>query len=283
MPNRIIKESICTSDNLNELTPEQEVFFYRLMVSCDDFGRMDARPQILLAKCFPLKLDSVSVKDIDNWLQVLVHRELVTLYEADGKPYLYMTTWDRHQQKRAKNSKYPAPPANDINNTGMISDDIKCNHVQSNVPEKRETRNENTRNDDEKRETDIEFEPEQIESDGRRRDVLKKFEEAWGRMLTAAEVAMIEHRVDKHGPDLVLLALEISVLNQVLKIKYLDAILDSWDKANLKTVQQVQEHEKQRKGKKERASPGNKCDTTGEQYEIFVSPARLEALKTNST
>ena len=31
MPNRIIKESIVSSD-LNELTPEQEVFFYRLMV-----------------------------------------------------------------------------------------------------------------------------------------------------------------------------------------------------------------------------------------------------------
>lgn len=282
MPNRIIKESICTSDNLNMLTPEQEVFFYRLMVNCDDFGRMDARPQILLAKCFPLRLHQVSVNDIEWYLQALEEQELIILYEVENKPFLQMTTWDKHQQKRAKHSKYPAPPSNDSKSTDMISSDINCNHTQSNVPEKRETRNENTRNEYEKRETDIDFDPEQIEADGRRRDVLKKFEEAWGRMLTAAEVAMIEHRVDKHGPELVLYALEITVSNQVLKIRYLDGILERWEKANLKTVQQVQEHEKQRKEKKERASPGNKCSTTGEQYELYISPARLEALKVDS-
>ena len=42
MPNRIIKESICTSCEIDSLTPEQEVFFYRLIVNCDDYGRMDA-------------------------------------------------------------------------------------------------------------------------------------------------------------------------------------------------------------------------------------------------
>ena len=36
MPNRIIKESIRTSDSINDLTWFEEVLFYRLMVSCDD-------------------------------------------------------------------------------------------------------------------------------------------------------------------------------------------------------------------------------------------------------
>ena len=49
MPNRIIKESICTSDTIDQLSPEEEIFFYRLIVNCDDYGRMDARPQILRA------------------------------------------------------------------------------------------------------------------------------------------------------------------------------------------------------------------------------------------
>ena len=31
MPNRIIKESICTSDNIEALTDFQETFFYRLI------------------------------------------------------------------------------------------------------------------------------------------------------------------------------------------------------------------------------------------------------------
>ena len=61
----------------------------------------------------------------------LVNAELVVLYVFEGKPYLHLPTWDKHQQVRAKRSKYPAPE--DICNH-MISDDIKCNYMISNVP-----------------------------------------------------------------------------------------------------------------------------------------------------
>ena len=137
MPNRILKESITTSCEIDSLTPEVERFFYRLIVVCDDFGRMSARPSILRAKCFPLKLDKVKDKDITKWLQSLVDNGLIIIYSAsDGKTYLQMATWEKHQQKRAKHSKYPAPA------NGMISNDISCNQLQSNVTDVRETRNE---------------------------------------------------------------------------------------------------------------------------------------------
>lgn len=134
MPNRIIKESICTSDNLNILTPEVEVFFYRLMVNCDDYGIMDARPSILRAKCFALKLDSVTEDAIEGWLKVLASKEvrLIFLYECDGKRYLKFTNWEIHQQIRAKRSKYPTPDSESVN---LISFDINGNHVIANVPE----------------------------------------------------------------------------------------------------------------------------------------------------
>ena len=38
MPNRILKESICTSESLVGLSAEAEVLFYRLIVKADDFG-----------------------------------------------------------------------------------------------------------------------------------------------------------------------------------------------------------------------------------------------------
>jgi len=136
MPNRIIKETITTSCEIDHLSADEERFFYRLMVSCDDFGRMDARTAVLRAKCFPLKVDSIKNADIEKWLRKLIKLNLITLYEADGKPYLFMTKWDKHQQRRAKNSKYPAP------DEGMISDDINGNHLQEHVPE--ESRNRGT-------------------------------------------------------------------------------------------------------------------------------------------
>lgn len=128
MPNRILKESICTSDTINGLTAEEEVFFYRLLVNCDDYGRLDGRPSVIRSKCFPLRLDSVKDKDIQKWLQSLVRVGLIRLYNVDGKPYLHITTWDKHQQVRAKRSKYPAP---DDGCEDVISDDISCQQPQS--------------------------------------------------------------------------------------------------------------------------------------------------------
>lgn len=135
MPNRIIKESICTSDNLDQLSAFQETMFYRLLVNCDDYGRMDARPKILAAKLFPLK--DIRANQIEDGLRALTSAELVILYEVDGKPFLQMKTWERHQQIRAKKSKYPSPESG--RNTSdsvckqMISDDSKCprNPIQS--------------------------------------------------------------------------------------------------------------------------------------------------------
>ena len=128
MPNRIIKESICTSCENDSLTPEQEVFFYRLIVNCDDYGRMDARLPVLRAKCYPLRVDKVKDKDVRGWLEALSEQKLIFLYSVEGKPYLQMVTWNKHQQIRAQKSKYPDPCE------GVISSDINGNQEQSNVP-----------------------------------------------------------------------------------------------------------------------------------------------------
>ena len=122
MPNRILKDSICTSPNIDALSREAEVFFYRLLVQCDDYGRMDARPAILRAKCYPLQVDSVTQDNIRRWFDELVQAELVIPYHADGGDYLQMRTWERHQQIRAKRSKYPDMQASDINCNQMITD-----------------------------------------------------------------------------------------------------------------------------------------------------------------
>ena len=129
MPNRILKESIRFSETIEELTPEEEVFFYRLLTCCDDYGRFDGRPAIILAACFPLKLRSITEKHIMQWLDKLSTVGLLWIYEVDGKRYLQVTTWDKHQQVRAKRSKYPQPPESSPKQ--VISYDINCNHAIS--------------------------------------------------------------------------------------------------------------------------------------------------------
>ena len=108
MPNRIIKESICTSESIEGLTWFEEVFFYRLIVTCDDYGRYDARPAILKSVMFPLK-DGVSRSEIEEALSTLAAAGMVMLYEVSGRPYLQLCAWGDHQRLRNSREKYPAP------------------------------------------------------------------------------------------------------------------------------------------------------------------------------
>lgn len=108
MPNRIIKESIHTSEDVNRMTDFQFRLWVSLITYVDDFGRGDARPAIIKGSCFPLR-DRITNKDIEAALRALAGIGCVSLYEVDGKPYLYFPTWESHQTVRNQKSKYPAP------------------------------------------------------------------------------------------------------------------------------------------------------------------------------
>lgn len=146
MPNRIIKESICTSDTIDLLTAEEERFFYRLIVQADDFGRFDGRAPVVLAGTFPLRSHEIHIDLVEAWLQRLAEVDLIRFYHVGGRRYLYFTTWDKHQQRRAKYSKFPEPPSDVV---AMKSSDITRNQVPADAPE--ESRN---REYEESRQTD---------------------------------------------------------------------------------------------------------------------------------
>lgn len=108
MPNRIIKESICTSEDIAGLSMGAEILFYHLMVKVDDFGVYFGNEQIIKNTCFPLKSSDIKVKQVESWLNELVKAGLLFAYVAeDGKKYVQFTKWAKHQQIRAKKSKYP--------------------------------------------------------------------------------------------------------------------------------------------------------------------------------
>ena len=113
IPNRIIKETICTSETIEKMTAFEETFFYRLWVNCDDYGRMDARPAILKAKLFPLK-DRLTLKDVQSALNRLADIGCVRLYTVEQKPYLYLPSWTVHQRVRDSREKYPSPETGEL-------------------------------------------------------------------------------------------------------------------------------------------------------------------------
>lgn len=107
MPSRIVREGILTSERVNALSPNAELFYRRLMSVVDDFGRYTANLTLLRASCYPLKLDSVKEDSISKHLAECVGARLIVLYTVADKAFLELQ--DFRQQVRAKDSKYPAP------------------------------------------------------------------------------------------------------------------------------------------------------------------------------
>lgn len=207
MPNRIIKESICTSPNVDMLSRDAEVFFYRLLVQCDDYGRMDARRAILRARCYPLQIDRVREDEIGAWLTELSSAGLIGLYTVNGCEYLHIQTWDKHQQVRAKRSKYPEPPSSDSNRNHLIADDSICprNPIQS--------LSESKTNPD------------------RRDDLKRQYEQVLGMIPTASYMEItgyMDKLIARNVSDWWGLALQQTTQARVPGWHYMKACLESW-------------------------------------------------------
>ncbi len=109
MPNRILKESICTSLEIDALNWFEEVLFYRLIVTADDYGICPADPVLLAHFLFPRKV-SVTRKMMEDALKHLEKAHLIQCYTAGDKGvFLQLISWNAHQRLRKSRRKYPAP------------------------------------------------------------------------------------------------------------------------------------------------------------------------------
>lgn len=112
MPNRILKESICLNRKIDRLTDFQENLFYRLIVKVDDYGIFLADPAILASTLYPWKRN-LSLKAVNEALQLMAETGLIRLYESGGERYLKIVSWERHQRMRASVHRFPMPEEED--------------------------------------------------------------------------------------------------------------------------------------------------------------------------
>lgn len=114
MPDRIIRERARRSPTLHRLSDSAERAWWRLTVSADDYGRIEADPELLLAALFPRRPPGWTRARIAACVQEWAQAEdpLVHLYRVDGdaRVYLHAVHWCDHQRKRESKPKYPDPP-----------------------------------------------------------------------------------------------------------------------------------------------------------------------------
>jgi len=104
-----------------------------------------------------------------------------------------------------------------------------------------------------------------------RSTVFNQIETEFGRPLSPLEMESISQWLDEdhYRPELIQLALKEAVLSQAYSLKYMDRILLSWEKKNLKTAAQVQ-REKERQEPRRSAASGNASQASSQIPDVPI-------------
>ncbi|EXJ22427.1 Chromosome replication initiation protein DnaD [Alkalibacterium sp. AK22] len=99
------------------------------------------------------------------------------------------------------------------------------------------------------------------------KELYRLFEQEFGRGLSAMEIQTLDMWLndDQYAPELIELALREAVLSQVYSLKYIDRILLTWDKKNIRTKAQV---EKETKRHRQQADKQQKDETDTEDKPV---------------
>lgn len=111
---RTIKPEAFTSESLAAVSLTAERTFVGLLTQADDHGRHRDHPAIIAGQLWPLRPEHTPMHVEQDLIQ-LVEADLICRYTADdGKAYLHIVTWHRHQKiNRPSGSRLPACPHHD--------------------------------------------------------------------------------------------------------------------------------------------------------------------------
>ena len=118
MANRVLRDWTC-SETIDQLSELAELFFTRLIMKADDYGRFYGSPKLLKSQLFPLK--DYSLKQIEKIRNEVVESGIVLMYIFEGKEYLEIK--DFNQRLRIMKSKFPEPLTNDGQMTDICTTD----------------------------------------------------------------------------------------------------------------------------------------------------------------
>ena len=106
---RMISKSISISERVNSMSLFARLLFTWMIPHTDDFGRMPGSPMKVKALVVPMADETK--EDVERALTEMVEQDLIDWYVVDGKQYVQIKNFDKHQtglHKRTK-SQYPAP------------------------------------------------------------------------------------------------------------------------------------------------------------------------------
>lgn len=246
MGNRIIKESVCASSSIDTLAWDEEVFFYRLLVNCDDFGRADGRPPMIKSRLFPLR--GVSFEYIERCLTALESENMIAVYYHKGQRYIQVVNWEKHQTIRNKKSKFPDMNASDGICNQLKSIEINCgsNPIQS---ESEYNTNSTTTPQVE------EVEENQGDSEKATENVIRYCQDAFIHLTPRHYEEIQSYYGDGITDEMMRYAIDTTVANGSKAWAYASRIIQGWVESGIKTIEAAKQAQLDFKARRSKQSP----------------------------
>ena len=231
---RNIKPAFFLNDELAELPPLTRLLFIGLWCIADRDGYLEDKPNKIKAEILPY--DNCNV---DNMLDEL-NGEFITRYSFEGKRYIFIKNFSKHQNPHMKEKASEIPRIEQIEDGTVLAPDL---HNTS-------------RADSFKLITDS-LNPQQLIPENQQLDscideVIDFYNENIG-MITAYGKEIFEDYIKEMPKELIIYAMQLAVEANARNMKYIKAILNNWSNKGIKTVIEAEKENKdfkKTKGKK---------------------------------
>ena len=229
---RMISKTVTQTQRFLRLPLEAQALYFHLIQNSDDDGVVEAFPVVRMIGVSEDSLGLLIVKDFIRPLN-------------DEMVYFIV---DFHEQNTIKKDRYKKSVYHELLETFKSKGfyEVEPNGFQSG--NQTETNGfPNISQDKSSQDNLSQSRSSQKDEDEHENPIFEKLKSAFGQMsVNGTMMEEVRDLLKIHGQELLIYALEITILNAGKSIRYTRSILSNWQGLGLKTVEQVKQHEEQR-------------------------------------
>lgn len=242
---RMISKTVTQTQRFLRLPLEAQALYFHLIQNSDDDGVVEAFPVIRMIGVSEDSLGLLVVKDFirplnEEMVYFIVDFHKQNKVRADRKvnsvyvDLLKEVVPDIELTEPRQRVDRPKKPPKKV---GQPRGNQRADMGQQNISQYKSSQS-----------NLIQSRSSQKDEDGESKNpIFEKLKEAFGQMsVNGTMMEEVRDLLKIHGQELVIYALEVTILNAGKSIRYTRSILSNWQGLGLKTVEQVKQHEKQR-------------------------------------
>ena len=218
---RMISKTVTQTQRFLRLPLEAQALYFHLIQNSDDDGVVEAFPVV---RMIGVSEDNVSLLIVKDFIRPL-NNEMV---------YFIV---DFHEQNTIKKDRYKKSVYHELLET--FKSQGFCEVEPNGFPNISQYKS--------SQDNLSQSRSSQKDEDEHENPIFEKLKSAFGQMsVNGTMTEEVRDLLEIHGKELVIYALEATILNAGKSIRYTRSILSNWQGLGLKTVEQVKQHEEQR-------------------------------------